>query len=557
MDGQGAGRSDAWKRRRADIQNISFVCVAAQLTAKRVTRWEGDEETVERRRRHLEDPERYSAPVFHDGADHARMKLAMLALHELIGDRPKAKLAYKEIAEKMADLSHRTCSAKTAERAIRDLCDESFVGKEAAARARCRGEGGDSANIYLIAWSTMRDMAAEQGVQGLLFAGEDAAASAPGRGRPDSRSGGRWSADEEVRSAWDGTQTFSAGRVGQPDKRSGGTSPAESEDPVELEGTRGPLAAGSGRPDERSGADHGSDGVGAPRHGVRAPRHGDEAPRHGVGAPRHPARDAPPGGDAHSPLKSFKSKDRSSSSSIPIPRKGGGGRNKWWDREDEPRLIQRLRSLRSNDPDEWVRFPPIVLRHAREGGWTAEQVDELIDWYLAQRIGDVFAYSLESLCATLKHQPPGSRIGFKPCHLYLEERVAQARRANVVLQAEQRDREATEKLARKQEREALEEQFGEQLDQLDGDELRELIEAAIPYAPERKRCFEDRIAQLHPKPAAVVNAAPAGPHLLRVARSSGNSPQRIAEILPPQSIKPFGPNRGLLLRKLAERHQEE
>lgn len=497
-DQQDERRSELWRRRCRDIRNASFARIAAELTAKRLAEWEADPKTIRDRVRFCEDPDRNSEPVFttHKHANADRMRAALLALHALLGDEREGNFSAQQVADAMAAIGSRgKCDRKTACRALRDLEDACVIIETPGDRARWKG--GDGPNRYRIVFATLRDLAATQGLQGLLFDDDEGPehASAARRGRPDKRSGEHQSAEGRSPSASAGNRTTPAARSGQPNTRFGAPSEAEQRNQRPT-GEGRTLTARIGQPDTRSGACDGLRGDSAIGPRDLGGGHRDPPPGHGDLPPQvtEAARIAPLKSSSSSEQKDFNSSSSCLSSSI-----GGGGRNRWSD-QDERRLAERLRELRANDPTDFVRFPLIVLRYARDNGWRPEQVDELIAWFLARRIGDVLAHGLTELCSTLKSQPPGSRISFPPCYAYSKAERDKNRQTDLRRQAAARDLAASEKAAKAEAERELESAFGRQLDQLAIEDARELINRTFPGRFARDECLKSRTPSESGKP---------------------------------------------------------
>lgn len=201
-------------------------------------------------------------------ANPQRMKRVLIALHMALGDHPRITRTVPDIAAKVATLGR-----KTAYRGLYDLRDACLI--DVAPKARARRRGGQGPNEYFMVWSTLRDLAAGQGLQGELFdfdldtdhSESEDHHSAPSRGDENSQAG----------------HPESGGRSGR-EKAPGGT-----------QGRAGSVIEEHSRPDESSGRSrpHGlsqppaeSDCVQALGHSGQALGHSGQALPHSVQALR-------------------------------------------------------------------------------------------------------------------------------------------------------------------------------------------------------------------------------------------------------------------------------
>jgi len=498
-----------WVRRRDDIDAFCLEAIAAHLSQDRFAAWSANPDTIAARRAAL--LEGGKAPKFQskNNANATRMKAALHALHQIIGNHTSRTATHEEIAAKMCG-----CSNDTVVRAIRDLEDASLIEKTARQHPRWTKKGGGTGPCeYTIAWANLRRRARELTGVEVLFVDEgpnDALAAE--RSRPDERSGGHHELGGRDSAAMhEAKQVLGEDRT-RPDERSGEPEAAESDSQT--------LAACRSRPDERSGAfglvyvesrrarpspphiggslPHA--GLSTPHKGIEEPHgagskpHSAVAKTHGAGSiedcagsiagtPRAPAR-------AREFLKQSKENNPSSSLSSlnrtlfpDEPERGGGGFPRW-PYEEWRRICLRFEGL-------GVKCVRSIAREAQQGGWSPGQVHWLIDWWIASpAINGVRAYPLESLCKTFQESLPCEQIPFAPADSFTREKREQelaAKRARDAAAAlKEREQREAEKRERQAEKSALEGKYGPLLDQLSRSELDQLCEAIRLSSVERE-----------------------------------------------------------------------
>lgn len=175
-----------WIERRDMIESICFDSIAAELNVRRLK---------ERNARLLDPGEAAKTPRLAKAAfgwlerlpsdmaaDAPRMKRALRALHEIIGNDRKFVVRVQRIADLMK------ASDETTRRGLRDLEEACVVA--VVRRERERRTGGQGPSEYMIVWPTVADLARSQGFQRSLFSEDGEGDGSTDFGRSDKSSEG-------------------------------------------------------------------------------------------------------------------------------------------------------------------------------------------------------------------------------------------------------------------------------------------------------------------------------------------------------------------------------
>jgi hypothetical protein len=170
-----------WLKKLELLKSISFLGVAAELNRRRLDELNrklanaalsGRERTQYRRLLELVERRGLLTELPSDMRAHADgMKRALIGFHSVIGRKAgplglQAPVAHWELAEEMC------CDERTARRRAQDVREASLV--IVVPRTRAALYGGQAENGIQIVWPTIRDLADSQGIQTLLYFGDEA-----------------------------------------------------------------------------------------------------------------------------------------------------------------------------------------------------------------------------------------------------------------------------------------------------------------------------------------------------------------------------------------------
>lgn len=364
-----------------------------------------------------------------------RMKRILLLIFLKVGPRPKWSFKVDELAEEFGE------TPETVRRGILDLEEASLV---EVTRKQHHWKGGWWRSEYRLVWPNLRELAEGRDVQRSLFDGGEGADPVRAEGFPSVEPVGQGPGDGSM-------QTSHSGPITRCEK-----STSHREDSIS--------------------------------HGGYSTSHCEKSISHSDRASTHSERSL--NAQAHARANSFSSSSFKSNSSPSLSlirtekkkdfengRQAGRQAFEPCDRPEWESARSRLQPLIS----AWAK----AINNAAAKGWSPMQVAELLDQFEKHSLGDIRAWKVGSLYWQLVNGIPGSLIDMPMSDAYVralrDQKQAAERKAHearMAAKARSQDLEVGKA-------EELESRFGPQLDALDEDGLRNLIDRADLSRQER------------------------------------------------------------------------